>query len=56
MKYKEFLENYGFSESTITKLIKKGECDVPYGLVKIRGDKLITTFHATGKIKVEKMK
>lgn len=56
MEYRRFLKDYGFSEDTINKLIKKGECDVPYGLIKIRGDKLITTYHATGKLKVEKMK
>lgn len=56
MKYKKFLENYGFSETAITKLIKKGKCDVPYGLVEIKGDELITTYHATGEIKTEKMK
>lgn len=55
MKYKKFLESYGFSEVAITKLIKKGKCDTPYGLVEIKGNELITTLYATGEVKKEKM-
>lgn len=56
MKYRKFLEDYGFSELSIDRLIKKGKCDTPYGLVKIKGDELITTLHSTGEVKIEKMK
>lgn len=54
MRYKKFLEDYGFSETNITKLIKKGKCNTPYGLVEIKGNELITTYE-NGEVKKEKM-
>lgn len=54
MKYKKFLEDYGFSETNINKLIKKGKCNTPYGLVQLKGDELITTYE-NGETKIEKI-
>lgn len=55
METKRFLENYGFSQMAIEKLLKKGKYDTPYGIVEIKGDKLITTYHSTGEVKKEKI-
>jgi hypothetical protein len=53
MEIKSFLENYGFSQVAIERLIKKGKYDAPYGMVEIKGNELITTYHSTGEVKKE---
>lgn len=53
--YKSFLEEYGFSEMAIEKLISKGKYVAPYGMVEIKGDELVTTYHDSTEVKHEKM-
>jgi hypothetical protein len=54
MEHRAFLENYGFSQLAIEKLLKKGKYNAPYGVVEIKGDNLITTYE-NGETKTEKM-
>ena len=54
MDIKKFLEDYGFGEVAIDKLIKQGKYNAPYGLVEIKGDELVTTYE-NGETKNEKM-
>lgn len=54
MEHRVFLENYGFSQLAIEKLLKKGKYNAPYGVIEIKGDNLITTYE-NGETKTEKM-
>ena len=54
--HKTFLEEYGFSDEAIKKLLAKKKFDAPYGTVYIEGNNLVTKSKATGETKTEEMK
>lgn len=53
---KQYLIEYGFSETAIKALLTKGKYNTPYGTVQIKGDELITKRSATGETIIEKIK
>ena len=53
---KKFLEDYGFSNDAIKKLLAKKKYEAPYGTVYIEENNLVTKLKATGETKIEKMK